>query len=105
MLPGATGATSLWPGATTSGFAKPSYHVGPLELYGLTRSSERRFVPPRISAPTVSEPGAFPGDAIPPNPGRPVVLLTPKLPADDTTRMPAAVAFSAATTSGSVAAD
>src|SRR5439155_17092775 len=32
VLPGAIGAINRYPGATTSGFAKASYHVGPREL-------------------------------------------------------------------------
>ena len=34
----------MCPGATTSGFANPSYHDGPRELYGATRSSSRDTV-------------------------------------------------------------
>ena len=41
MLPSAATDSRLSPGATTSGFAKPSYHDGPRELYGATRSSSR----------------------------------------------------------------
>src|SRR5688500_18142905 len=40
-LRGETSDASKWPGATTSGFTRPSYHVGPLELYGTILSSSR----------------------------------------------------------------
>src|SRR5688572_11642576 len=58
--------TSPWPGASTSGLMRPSYHVGPRELNGDTSSSERsRFLFDR-SDPTVSAEGALPGELIPP---------------------------------------
>ena len=56
------------------------------------------------SEPTVSDEGALPGEEMPPKPGRPVALLMPLLPADETTRMPAFDAFCTACTSGSCAA-
>ena len=55
-------------------------------------------------APTVMAEGAFPGDEIPPKPTWPLVGFVPKLPADDTTVMPARTAASTACTSGSLAA-
>ncbi len=42
---GAASDARKWPGATKSGFTRPSYHVGPLELYAATRSSLRVTVP------------------------------------------------------------
>src|SRR5687768_13858304 len=103
-LNGAAGPTILWPGATTSGLTNPSYQVGPRELQPPIVSSVRRLVPSTRSEPTVSEDGALPGDEMPPNPGSPVVLLMPLLPADETTRMPARDAAWTACTSGSSAA-
>ena len=38
---GAASDTSMWPGATKSGLTRPSYHVGPFELYIAMRSSSR----------------------------------------------------------------
>src|SRR5690242_5203323 len=57
---------SRLPGATTSGFANPSYHVGPRELYGATTSSSRTIVLKVDAAPTVMADGALPGDVTPP---------------------------------------
>ena len=67
-------------------------------------SSLRRFVPSTRSEPTVRDEGALAGEEMPPKPGRPVALLMPLLPAEDTTRMPACEAFCTACTSGSSAA-
>ena len=60
-----TFATSWVPGATTSGFTKPSNHVGPRdEKSGITSSV--RVVVCRVSiAPTVIADGALPGDVRP----------------------------------------
>src|SRR4026209_530034 len=55
-----------WPGATTSGLASASYHVGPRELYGATTSSWRVTVFCVITAPTVMAECALPGDVMPP---------------------------------------
>src|SRR5688572_3853659 len=41
LLLGAPSDDSLWPGAMKSGLTTPSYHVGPLELYGAIVSSPR----------------------------------------------------------------
>ena len=54
-----------WPGATTSGLAKASNHVGPRELYGATASSPRATVSCVIAAPTVIADGALPGEVMP----------------------------------------
>src|SRR2546421_260101 len=56
---------SLWPGAITSGFAKPSYHDGPLELYGATVSSPRVTVFSVFAAPTQMAEGALHGEVTP----------------------------------------
>src|SRR5688572_17722676 len=104
-LSGAAGATILWPGATTSGLTKPSYQLGPRELHAPTVSSLRRLVPSTRSEPTVSDEGALAGEEMPPKPGRPVALLMPLFPAEETTRMPAFDAAWTACTSGSSAAD
>jgi hypothetical protein len=53
------------PGATTSGFANASYHVGPRELNGATRSSARVSLSFVLVAPTVMTEGAFPGEVNP----------------------------------------
>ena len=56
---------SLWPGAIRSGFAKPSYHDGPRELYGATTSSLRAAVFCVFAAPTQIADGALQGDVMP----------------------------------------
>jgi hypothetical protein len=53
------------PGATTSGFAYPSYHVGPRELKGATSSSDRVTVFFVSTAPTEIADGALPGEVMP----------------------------------------
>src|SRR5258705_396392 len=68
----------LLPGATTSGFTKPSCHVGPRELYADTSSSAGVTVPFVLPATTVIADGALPGEVTPAQPartaiGRPVV--------------------------------
>src|SRR5688500_14955826 len=88
-----------------SGFAYPSYHDGPRELYAATRSSSRLTVPKVRTEATEIADGALPGDAVPAYPTAPVVGFLPKLPVDTTTMMPARDACSTACTSGSVAAD
>ena len=60
------------PGATTSGFANASYHVGPRELNGATRSSSRVSLLFVLLAPAVMADGALPGDVSPAYPGAPV---------------------------------
>src|SRR3954463_12973076 len=105
VLPLAATDRRLSPGATTTGLAKPSYHEGPRELYGATRSSPRATVSNVFTAPTVMADGALPGDATPAYPGSPVLWFTPKFPDDTTTTSPARTACSTAWTSGSVAAD
>src|SRR5207248_10756510 len=95
---------SACPGATTSGFANPSYQVGPDELYGATRSSLLIAVSNGLLAPTVIASGALPGEVMPAKPGRPVSGFRPLLPAAVTTIRPARVARSTSCTSGSDAA-
>src|SRR5690242_17127431 len=63
------------PGASRSGFAKPSYHVGPRELYGATLSSARETVSAPRSAPTVIADGALPGEVMPAYPVAPATRL------------------------------
>src|SRR6185436_5490635 len=63
-----TSETRCDPGATMSGFWKPSYHVGPRELYQAISSSLREGVWCVSRAPTVIAPGEFAGDVIPPYP-------------------------------------
>ena len=63
---GASDDSMAAPGATRSGFAMPSYHVGPRELNAAMRSSERFSVPAVCAAPTVMADGALPGDVMPP---------------------------------------
>src|SRR5688572_12972245 len=58
--------TRPWPGASTSGLMRPSYHVGPRELNRDTSSSERSRFRLDRSEPTVSADGALPGELIPP---------------------------------------
>ncbi len=70
-LPGASSDGSMWPGATTSGLTRPSYHVGPRELYRDSRSSPRSAVPSWSNAPTVMAEGALPGDVMPAYPTSP----------------------------------
>jgi hypothetical protein len=65
VFPDQVTAVSAWPGATTSGFVNPSYHVGPRELYAVMASSDRVVVPLVSNAPTVIADGALPGDAMP----------------------------------------
>ncbi len=65
MLPAAATDSRLSPGATMSGFANPSYHDGPRELYGATRSSTRVVVLKVCAAPAVSADGELPGEAMP----------------------------------------
>ncbi len=88
-----------------SGFANPSYHDGPRELYPAMRSSARLTESNVRTEPTEMPDGALPGDAMPAYPISPVALFRPKLPADTTTTMPAREACSTACTRGSVAAD
>jgi hypothetical protein len=104
-LPTAATDRTFSPGATTSGFRNPSYHVGPRELNAETRSSSREIVSNMFVDPLVIAEGALPGDAMPAYPGSPVFLLMPKLPADTLTINPWRTAFSTACTNGSVAAD
>src|ERR1044072_6913726 len=92
------------PGATTSGFTYPSYHVGPRELYDGTSSSPCETVPFVSTAPTVLADGALPAEVPPAYPISPVSGLTPTLPAETTTTMPDWTACSTACTSGSFAA-
>ena len=89
-------AVRACPGATTSGFAWPSYQVGPRELYAAMLSSLRLLVPFVSRAPTVMADGALPGEAMPAEPTSPVVGFFPKLPAETTTMMPARAAASTA---------
>jgi hypothetical protein len=49
----------------TSGFRRPSYHVGPRELNGDTSSSRRDAVDLCRAEPTVSADGALPGEVMP----------------------------------------
>src|SRR5258705_13710834 len=86
--------TSACPGATTSGFAKPSYQVGPDELYGAIRSSLLIAVSKVLLAPTVIASGALPGEVMPAYPSSPVSGLRPMFPAATTTISPARVARS-----------
>ena len=95
----------LCPGATTSGFANPSYHDGPRELYGATRSSSRVTVSKVFTAPALRADGALAGETMPAYPTSPVFGFVPKLPAATTTVSPTRDACSTACTSGSVAAD
>ena len=60
------------PGARTSGFTRPSYHVGPRELKSETVSSDRFSVLCMSIAPAVSAEGALPGDVMPAYPISPV---------------------------------
>ena len=64
--------TSRVPGATTSGLTARSMAVGPRELYGATRSSDRVRVPAVSMAPTVMANGELPGEVMPPSTGAPV---------------------------------
>src|SRR5689334_23251160 len=96
--------TIWWPGATRSGFWKPSYQVGPRDEYHGMLSSLRVAVPFMSSDPTVMADGALPGEFIPAYPTSCVVGSPPLFPADTTTTMPAATACSTACTSGSLAA-
>ena len=66
VLPGAAGAIKDRPGATTSGFAKPSNQEGPRELKGSMRSSALMTVLRGFIEPTVMADGALPGEAMPP---------------------------------------
>ena len=77
MLDFAAADTRPWPGATRSGLAVPSYHVGPRELYAATRSSVRMLVSNVLTDPTVIADGALPGDRMPAYPGSPVTGETP----------------------------
>jgi len=70
------------PGATRSGFASPSYVVGPHDDHDGVESSAIVLVPLSSTAPTVITNGSSPGTAIEPAPG-------PELPADTTTATPA----------------
>src|SRR5688572_31570937 len=88
------------PGASRSGLAAKSIHVGPRELNAAIESSLRRAVPLWLLAPTVRTQGAFPGDVIPPDCVSPSALR-PRLPAEATTTMPACAARRAASASGS----
>ena len=65
VLPSTSSEMSHWPGATTSGFANPSNHVGPRELYAATRSSCRDTVSAVVDTPTVMADGELPGDVMP----------------------------------------
>ena len=87
-----------------SGFANPSYQLGPRELYAATRSSLLAAVSNVLAAPTVIASGALPGDVMPAYPGSPVSGFLPLFPAATTTIRPARVARSTSCTSGSVAA-
>ena len=104
MLLGAATESRLCPGATKSGLANPSYHDGPRELYGATRSSPRVTVSTCATAPTVIADGALPGDAMPRVAGAPVFGFDAEVAGRTTTMMPARAACSTACTSGSVAA-
>ena len=92
------------PLTTTSGLAKPSYHVGPRELYGATASCVIVWLPRASTDPTLIADGALPGDVIPQNPICPVAGFNPKFPAETITAIPACTARSTACTSGSVTA-
>src|SRR5690349_7533059 len=92
------------PGATTSGFAVKSIALGPRELNAATASSARAAVPISLDAPTVSTQGAFPGAPTPPYSALPAGLR-PRLPAAETTTMPASTARFAASVRGSVLYD
>src|SRR5205085_5810202 len=88
-------APSLLPGATRSGYNRPSTRAGPREEYDATRSSERALVCCVFVAPTVMTRGEFAGESMPPYIGLPVASL-PQLPAATTTTMPASTAFATA---------
>src|SRR6266540_1899882 len=88
------------PGATISGFAEKSIHVGPRELKGPTVSSLRLTVDMWFEAPTVSTHGALPGDVMAPVSVRPL-SSRPRCPAAATTTIPASEARRAACASGS----
>src|SRR5262245_48248115 len=77
VLPDASFEISACPGARMSGLPMPSYHVGPRELKGATRSSPREIVPLVTAAPTVMADGALPGDAMPAYPTTPVTGFRP----------------------------
>src|SRR4026209_2302884 len=79
------------PGATRSGFAPKSIHVGPAELNFAMVSLLRLLVASSLDAPTVSTHGALPGDVMPPVCFCPS-LFCPRLPADATTTMPLSTA-------------
>src|SRR5215212_10000801 len=86
-LPAAASDTVPVPGATRSGFAAKSIHVGPAELYGAISSSARVSVPTVDDAPIVRTHGELPGAVMPPNCSLPSAFC-PRLPAAATTVMP-----------------
>src|SRR5687767_10636943 len=92
------------PGATRSGLAWKSIALGPRELKGATMSSDRSAVPLWLDAPTVMTQGALPGAPTPPYWSAPLGPL-PRLPAAETTTIPASTARRAARVSGSVVYD
>src|SRR5215212_1374852 len=94
-LPAAASDMVPVPGATRSGLAAKSIHVGPAELYGAIWSSARVTVPSVEDAPTVRTHGEFPGAVMPPSCGLPSASC-PRLPAAATTVIPlSATAFAA----------
>ena len=95
MLFGASGATSLLPGASTSGFVKPSC-VTPRLDHDATTSSSSIDVPLSSSAPAVITNGSLPGAK------DTEFDEEPSLPAAAATTMPENQAASAAASSGSV---
>src|SRR4051812_14941398 len=81
VAPGAASDTRCAPGATRSGFARPSATVGPCELKFGIESSRGLTVPLSKLAPTVRTKGSSPGLEMVPAPG-------PRLEAATTTVMP-----------------
>ena len=94
VLPGERRLTILRPGATRSGFARPSIGVMPREDHEASASSSGVAVPLSSMPPTVITYGSVPGDVI-------VRSFGPSLPADTTTVMPAKTSTSAAVARGS----
>jgi hypothetical protein len=92
---GAIVETMCEPGATTSGFANPSWVVPRLDQLS-SASSSVFFVPMSSTAPTVITNGSFPGAY------ERASELAPSLPDAVTTTMPLFHAASTAASSGSV---
>ena len=94
VLPGERRLTIRRPGATTSGFARPSTEVGPRDDHDASESSAVVAVPLSSTPPTVITYGSLPG----------VVtdeLFGPSLPAETTTVRPEKTSTSTAVASGS----